>query len=334
MAASKTLLGLLIVVAGLVYYLYHNEGNGTENNVFIQSLNTSESDLSHLTRVLVSQGEKQFDMRKVEESWYLNGGFYARMDSLFKWVQALKAARLIESKTANPANFSDLSLTEDDLRVRLFQNNQLLSDVILGQNGAMVGTRFVRYFDNNQSWLASGLVDLQSSEDVWLLTLVFDIPENQVQAIELIADDGLRLIKNAETGQWQRAENDLNNNEELNQDNIQKLAAALSGFRIEQAIKNKNLTEQPMQKLVFGLEQGRQVTITVYQEAGNTFIKLSDTQQPGAYDDWQFTVPNYKLATLQMNRAALLKTQTDDAESITPTPQDGVVKSMETKPAA
>ncbi len=313
MTTSKTLLGLLIVAGGLGFYLFNQNSQDTEHNRLIAALSSNESSIDALDHILVTQGEQRYDMRERETGWVLNEGFYVRMDSLFQWVQALKDARLVERKTANPDNFQDLSLTEEDLRVQLYQGQQLLADVILGQISSTPGTRFVRYADDNQSWLASGLNDLDSSAEVWQLKMLFDVPANQVQAIEWTAADSLNLIKDSETGQWQHAE-PTDAGGSLNQQKVQSLAAALSGFRIQQATQSEADLHQPQHTVVFGLAQGRTITLALFGDADKAILKVTDSQQPNRYQNWQFTVPEYKLDTLMMLQSEVIESKSEDTE--------------------
>lgn len=316
MSKSKTLLGLFIVAGFLAFYLLQKEPKNTQDERFIAALSANESAVNSLTRVLVSQGDQQFDMVKEDTGWRLNDGFYVRMDSLSKWIQALKNARLIEPKTANPNNFPALSLTENDLRVRIYQNQTLISDIILGQSGRTPDARFVRFYDDNQSWLASGLNGLTSSVEVWQLALIFDVPDSQVKVIEWSADKTLRFTKNTESGQWQQA-NEQTASASLDPQKIATLAASLSGFRIQQANKTTADSLKPWQSFVFGLEAGRQISIEVYRtDSDTTFFKVADSQQPGRYEGWQMTLPDYKLETFLIEQSAVFDTQSEGDDVI------------------
>ena len=313
MTTGKTLLGLLIVAGGLVFYLMNQAPKDSGHDFLIAALSNNETGIKSLDRVLVTQGEQQFDMRESDSGWHLNGGFYVRVDSLFNWVQALKNARLIERKTANPAHFTALSLTEEDLRVRLYRGEQLLADVILGQTGSTPGARFVRYAEDTQSWLASGLNDLNSSKELWTLTMLFDVPDNQVQVIEWTAEDIVRLVKDAETGQWQSAD-PATDGFPPDQQAVGSLASALSGFRIQQALEAEQDLGQPQQVFVFGLTEGRSVTLALFGDKDSAILKVTDSDQPERYLNWQFTVPDYKLDTLMMSQSEALKKPSEDTE--------------------
>ncbi len=311
MAGIKTLFGLLIVAGGLVYYLYMNETGTTDNAPLISTLNTDEASINSIDRVVISHADQQFDMRKELQGWRLNDGFYVRRDSLVQWLLALKNARRIETKTANPDNFQKLSLTEEDLRVQLYRNQQLLADVILGQSGATNQARFVRFYDDNQSWLVSGLNELNSSQEVWQLSMILDVPESQVQAIEWMANNTLNLIKDNETGQWQQADNTTAKTV-LDQDKIKSIAASLSGFRIQQAFKTTSTLQSPLQRFVFGLNEGRRITLSLYRDLDKTYVVVDDSQYPGRYKGWHFTVPDYKLSTLQLTQSVVLNPPLED----------------------
>jgi hypothetical protein len=321
MTTSKTLVGLLILAAGLVFYLYQSDAKDLENKPFIAALSDNDAAINNLSRVVVTQGGQQYDMRQSPTGWHLNEGFYVRMDSLFQWAQALKNAQLIEAKTANPDNFSALSLTEDDLRVRLYQNQKVLADVILGQSSSTPGARFVRYAGDKQSWLASGLNELNSSKEVWQLSLIFDIQDTQVQAIEWTAENTLNLIKENETGQWQQA-GDQTGQQPLDQEKIASLAGSLSGFRVQDARYSDSENEQPRTTFIFGLEKGRKITLAVFGNQAETYVKVTDSQQPERYLGWQFTVPEYKLSTLNILQSSV----------INPSPEAAVDTETESQP--
>ena len=311
MTTSKTLMGLMIVAGGLVFYLYQAQSRETEQNLLITALSAETSAVDALTKVVVSDGEQTFVMQEQPSGWTLNEGFYVRMDSLSDWIQALKNARLMEAKTANPDNFPSLSLTEDDLRVRLYQKQQLVADIILGQTSSTPGARFVRYADQQQSWLASELNDLQSSQETWQLAMIFDVPESQVQAIEWTADETLNLIRDSD--QWQLA-GETAAGQSIAQGQLVTLAAAISGFRIQDAIASNSPPEPLRQSFVFGLAQGRKITLAVYGHEDEAVIKVSDSAQPERYEHWQFTVPDYKLSTLLMNQSDIFASETENGD--------------------
>jgi hypothetical protein len=123
----------------------------------------------------------------------------------------------------------------------------------------------------------------------------------------------LNLIKDSDTGQWQLAGKQAGS-QSLDQEQIKTLAGSLAGFRIEQAIKSASVSEQSQRTFIFGLVNGRKISLAVYGDKDNAIVKLTDSQQPERYQEWQFTVPDYKLSTLLIEPSAVLTPEPDEAE--------------------
>src|SRR5690606_18920778 len=255
--------------------------------------------------LITNKGESQ-DIQKTPKGWILNDLFYARMDTLFEWVQALKNAELIEMKTADSKHFPALQLTDDDMRVRLFSGDEVLADLILGKNTAVMSSRFVRYYDQPQSWLATNLNELKSSNSDWQLRILFDYDKSEVAVIRLSdkGDLAMHLMKNNETGEWF-----IENEPEtlLDNDKVEQLAASLSMFSIVQAEPLSVGESSYFNQLEYGLMNGSQVLLTIYQVADKKVLTVTDTHQPNRFKDWQFSLPDYKIKALSVTKEQLLK---------------------------
>lgn len=303
---NKTLIGLLILASGLVYYLYQGGSNIYDKQPLLPQLNTHKSAIADIDRLLITQQSESQDIQKTPQGWLLNNFFYARMDTLFDWIQALKNAELIEIKTADPSHFSQLQLSDEDMRVRLFHGNELMADLVLGKQATVMNSRFVRHFNENQSWLATNLNDLKATKSDWQLRVLFDYDSSQVSAILATYKDGsiMRLLKNSETGQWQ-----FENEPEtfIDNDKVENLASSLSMFSIEQAEPLSVNGETLISHLEYGLLGGSSVKLAIHQVADKTVLTVADSRQPDRYKNWQFTVPEFKSNALSVNKEQLLK---------------------------
>lgn len=299
-------MGLLIVVLAMAYYLYQVDSGTATNQQLLPEINTDKSVIAAIDRVLITQKSESLDMHKSVTGWLLNDGFYVDMDTLFSWIQALKNAQLIELKTTNPDHYSELQLTDDDLRVRLYHDDVLLTDLVLGINGVILNSRFARRFNEHQTVLATHLNSLTDLSDNWQLKTLFDYTPHQVHAIKMTSKDGsiLNLLKNNETGQWQ-FENKFDGH--INTAKVDDLASGLAQFTIKRAEPIAIDESAFLRRLEFGLSEGHSVELNIYKSTENKWVTVTDSQQPGRFENWQFAVPDFKIKTLTVTKSQLLQ---------------------------
>lgn len=310
----KILIGLLVLSVGLVYYLYQGDSGNHERQPLLPELNADNMVIADIDRLLITNQTESLDIQKTAQGWLLNDDFYARMETLFEWVQALKNAQLVEIKTADPNNFPQLHLSDDDLRVRLYQGDKLLADIILGKAATVMNSRFVRHFNQTQSWMVSNLNDLGTEKNDWQLRILFDYVASQVFALLVVNTDGstIRLLKNTETGQWQ-VDGEVKTDIIIDNDKVEKLASSLAMFSIEQAEPLTVNDSSLISRLEYGLVGGANVKLAIHQALDKKVLTVYDSQQPDRYKSWQFILPEYKLKALSVTKQQLLKPAIESA---------------------
>jgi len=140
-------------------------------------------------------------------------GYPAKLGAMIDLVSALRSAKIMERKTANPDHHAELQLTESGAeatratRIRL----ELAEDrvVLLGQTASQREATFVRSPDDNQVWLVSGKITASASPNDWLSPVLFDIPETGVLSVTIkhpASRESYTLVREADALNWSLAE--------------------------------------------------------------------------------------------------------------------------------
>ena len=147
----KSLLGILIILAGLAYWAtQQGKDNQVTPDALMPSWQNDSSVLAGIDQVILSKDDEKIKLTKQNGHWVLNDGFYASIDPLFKLLQGLKSAAILEVKTANPDNHGRLELAANDLKVTILSSAQVLADIHLGKT-TNTGQTFVRWAGDDQS---------------------------------------------------------------------------------------------------------------------------------------------------------------------------------------
>ncbi|MFW5653155.1 MAG: DUF4340 domain-containing protein, partial [Planctomycetota bacterium] len=174
---------------------------------------------------IVREGEYIAVARTDDENWGLadRSLFPIRQDVLRPLVVSVAGLQPIEVKTSKPEYHERLALWNPDpagdpieppppdpradprqpppqepaqpTRIRVFgENDALLADVILGETALRNGSRatFVRKADEDQTWLASGLVSASTEISHWIERDLFRVERNDVLEMTVRRPDGER----------------------------------------------------------------------------------------------------------------------------------------------
>lgn len=304
---TKVWVGILIVVTGLAYWVLSDKQNHpkSEQHHLIPSFHQDEGSIDHIDQVILSQGETQLVLTRTDNSWYLDGGFYAAVDPLYKLLRAIRTAEIHEIKTANPEKHAQLNLADNDLLVSLYQGNELLHSIYIGKQSAS-GLTFVRRQGEEQTYLVKGLSPVSVNINQWRLKTVLDIPAAEVSAVNLKPVDGeqIHMTRNTETGSWQLM--DIPGGYQLNPDAyLDQLAGGLSRLDIDNAEpveswlnEDQKLSEVPAQlSITYQLNSGDEIMIVVYHLNDAYYLTIEADQYP-QYQGWVMTVAEYKFKAL------------------------------------
>ena len=301
----KVLIGLLIMIGGLAYWVSQTQNNINLQQPLIPAWQQDDEQISAIDQVILSQGDEQLVLTKTAGNWQLNNGFYASIEPLFKLMQSLKAAEIIETKTANPEKHAQLELADDDLKVSLYQAGEVKLALQVGKQST-AGMTFVRFAGEDQTYTVNGLEPISFSQDSWTLKTVLDIAPEDVKAVTLKPVEGevITVNRNPESGALQLL--DIPDGYQLQANAyLDQLVGGLSRLMIDDALPAESwpastteMAEVPAQlSASYLLQSGQQITIDVYQQDEDYFLTIDASQYP-QYDDWVMKIAAYKYNAL------------------------------------
>lgn len=304
----KILMGLLIVIAGLAYWvlLDNNHGEIEQKQALIPSWQDNDELINAIDHVVLSKNGETISLMKTADNWQVNDGFYASIEPLFTLLQALKNAEIIEAKTANPENHAQVELAENDLLVKLYSGGELQHALHLGKQTTS-GLTFVRMADENQTYAVQGIQAVSFSQDSWLLKTVLDYAANDIIAVELtpVSGDKVMIHRDPESGSWSLdnlpADFQLQANVNLNE-----MAGGLSRLMIDQALPAEVDSENLKLSANYQLLNGIEIDINVYQQDEQYYMTIDSAHYPH-YKGWMMQIAEYKFNALNRQLSDLIE---------------------------
>lgn len=308
----KTLLGLLLLLAGFVFYLVNkNASDDSEAGGFW--LPELQNDfISGLTEIEISKGNEVMSLQKKDKEWFVAGGFYADTAPMMSMLQALRSAETVEAKTSNPENFKQLSLADDDLKVTLKTGGEVLVSVHLGKKSSAPGASFARRAGEDQTWLVTAIDEVAFMSEDWALKTVMDHGAEDVARVQI--DNGtdavVEISRNATDGNWQLLNIPEGKQAKMDVPWIQ-LASGLSRFTIDQALPLE-LSEKVLKVTAnYQLTDASFVEVKLYQHAADYYTTINTEKYAG----WMFKVPSYKFDALNKSMLDFIEDATESVVS-------------------
>lgn len=303
----KSLLGLLIVLAGLAYWVTQKDPATSQvHQALVPSWQADSSQLSAVDQVVLIKSGETINLLKSDEGWILNDGFYATVEPLYELLQGINRAVIMEAKTANPDNHDLLELSAQDLVVKLSVAGQQVLALNIGKTTA-AGHTFVRFSDEDQTYTVSGLNPVGYNSENWKLKTVLDIDANEIQAVKLKPQtaDSISVVRDLDSGDWQ-----LENMPEAHQLKanayLDQLSSALSRFIVDDALARETDTLDEVMLSQYVLNNGDVITLQVYQGGEDYFITIDSDAYP-QYQDWMMKIAEYKFTSLNRSLAEFIE---------------------------
>ncbi len=313
----KVLLGLLIVVAGFAYLAIADKtgSEAIEERFLLADWQGSDDRIAAVTAVTLSQGGEQLAITNKDGHWVLNDGFFVAMDPLFKLLQSLKNAELVEAKTANPGKHAQLELADGDLQVAVVTADGQQQVVHLGKQTTS-GLTFVRLGGDDQTYVAKGIERVIFNQDDWRLKTVLDFEPSVVTRAQLQIEGGdeIVVVRNSESNDLELlsipAGSELKPGVYLDQ-----LAAGLSRLMIDEAMPRNTDEMTLMLTNKYQMVDGMEIEIQVYQQDENYYLTVNAPQYP-QYQDWMMKIAEYKFTALNRKLEEFIqaKASADSAE--------------------
>lgn len=218
-------------------------------------------------------------------------GYPADLGRLRQLVRALAEARIVERKTADPANYDRLGVGDpaaggDGSKVVLAGGGNEFA-VILGDpegDPARADFRYARVAGEAQSALIDRNPELPAGPAGWLDDALADIPASRVRRVRVSHADGETIVIEREGVEKEDAAEDGTGSEvpgdfavldvpegrELKYDTIANgIGAALAGLDAEDVRRAPAEPGEAVTVTVFETVDGETVTVRVYEQAGS-----------------------------------------------------------------
>ncbi len=288
----KVLLVLLVVIAGLAFWVLKDNQEPNENQPLIPEWQGKSDAMAKVNRVVISQAGEQIELQQSGNRWVLNGGFYASIDPLFSLLQSFKNAEIVEAKTANPDNHAQIELSDDDLKVEFFSDQG--SDAFHVGKKTASGLTFLRLEGEDQTYTVKALDAIVFNQDNWQLKTVLDISDEQIQSILISTAEGseVDVSRNSEDGNFEI--NNLAEGFQLKADaSLNQLANGLSRLMIDAAVPLDVVEEELKVDAKYQLVNGQEIIIKVHQKEDGHFLVIESDQYP-EYAAWMMKIADYK----------------------------------------
>ncbi len=313
---TKILIGILIVIGALTYWVVQNSNDleHQQTQPLIPEWQKNDELINEVDQIKLTQNGEELVLLKQNKGWQLNGGFYASIEPLFKLIQSLKSAKIIEAKTANPDKHEQLQLAENNLVVSLYQGSDLKQALHIGKRST-AGLTFVRRVGDEQTFTVNGLEPISFSVDSWAMKTILDVAANEIQMITIKPSEGelIQVTRGLENASFQ-LENipegyQLNATASLNQ-----LANGLSRFMIDEAIPVESwpetideITEVPANlTATYQMTSGQTISMDVYQQEEDFVLTIESNEHPH-YQGWFFKIPEYKYNALNRKMSEFIE---------------------------
>ncbi|MCX7553561.1 DUF4340 domain-containing protein [Marinicella sp. S1101] len=294
----KGLLGLLIVLTGLAYWLSQKDPSGGQvEQPLVPDWQADLSQLSVVDQVSLSKAGETINLAKGADGWVLNDGFYATVEPLYELLQGISRAVIVEAKTANPENHELLELSAQDLVVKISAGDEQILALNIGKTTA-AGHVFVRRVDEDQTYTVSGLKPVRFNTDSWQLKTVLDVDASDIQAVKLTphTEDSISVLREAATGEWQ-IENMPEGYQLKANAYLEQLSASLSRFIVDDALVKDTDELNEMMSAEYVLSNGDIIKLQVYQGDEEYFVTIHSDAYP-QYQNWMMKIAEYKFTSL------------------------------------
>ncbi len=304
----KFLVGLLVVVAGVAYYVT-NTDSGSEGDAryLMPNWHDSTADLAAISQVQLAKDGELISVVKEQGYWIIEGGFLANTEPLSELIQSFQTAEIVEVKTANPKNHQQLELSGSDLKVSFYEGDKILGEVHVGKRSNS-GTVFVRKATENQTYSVSGIKDISFNQDSWQLKTVLDYPADSVESVEFAHTSGESFsINRDEDGLNFSMSEEIPEGYQLKPDvQLNDLATGLARLMIDEAVM-LDLSELQLHATnSYLLKNGSVVVLKSYQNDEDYFITV-DSDSHAHLAPWLLKVAAYKFNALTKNMDDLIE---------------------------
>jgi hypothetical protein len=273
-------LALLVIAAafGVAVYFFSVNKNQTSIEADTALIPNLIDELNSVTKFTVTEAGNSLlaSVSKTQNGWVVDNrdGYEANVQEIRHLFTNLAEAKLAETKTSNPNNYTKLGV-EDVSKEKaqgVLLNIEGLDNpvqIIFGNDGSSgKNTQFVRRIDEKQSWLINKKLNLNRDVTDWLRKDILDIPPERIKSIQIkhlnVSEVNI-TNQGAETYEFV-LEAEVPEGKEVFESEIYQVANALSSLQLRDVKSYEKLNKDVNNPIIttFKTFDGLTVTTTSY----------------------------------------------------------------------
>ncbi|MEJ2521298.1 MAG: DUF4340 domain-containing protein [Gammaproteobacteria bacterium] len=211
-ARHVALLAGLAALAVVLAWALGRTGGGADSSRDMRLLPQLQEAVNDVAGIVIEPaGEDSFRVSRESHAWVAPGllGYRADAGQVRRLVLRLAEARILETKTANPALYARLGVGDpaagDGAGTRVtLEGVPGLAPVIIGDRESPGGRgTYVRRSGEDTAWLVDQMITVESAPLDWLDRDVMDVPADEVMALEIRHPGGgtLSVQRDPDSGQ-------------------------------------------------------------------------------------------------------------------------------------
>ena len=247
--------------------------------------------INQVDRVEIQAANESVTLIKGEQGWTVQekSGYPANMQNLRKQLIAFSEASILETKTANPENYSQLGVADvapgsESVLVKLGGMETEVGLLVGNQNYRGQESTYVRRADQAQSYLVSGSLKMDSKASNWLLKDIFNVGAPRVRRALIQHADGsvLEIVKNNQSDPNFSVLSVPEGRELAAPGAGNSVAGALGSLRLEdvEAAADVALDSELVINGIFETFDGLRISTTTWQVADKHYLSLAVAFDP------------------------------------------------------
>ena len=284
---SLVILALAIIVGGISYYYIAAGSKDSVSDEDIWLIPGLAQNLGQVTKLTVHGPGNNLlaEISKSDHHWVVaNRDHYeADIAVVRNAFDTLAKARLIEKKTAKPNNYGMIGV--EDISDALAQGIQFAVSgleepvvVVVGKEGSLQNTQFVRRAGDTQSWLIDRKLVLNRDGAWWLRKDILDILPEQIRSIRISHRDGSEVLieSTSQEGYEFALGQPIPKGKKVSESELYQVANALSSLQLRDVASLQSFKEEilPSAITTFRMYDGLRVVATTFSKGKETYVKL------------------------------------------------------------
>ncbi len=263
------------------------------------------------------------------ENWTVASkqNYPADTSSIRQLIYGMADLKIAEVKTADESLLSKIGLTldsEEAVRIKLMDDSGIaISDIVFGKSRTALSGQgqewFARQYDDAQSWLVNGQIELYRNAYQWLSKTVLSVNYDDVREVVLNREqeDRLVILKSAESDSFELQ--GMQDDEEIESYKLEDIVETASSIQLDDVRLNPGREASSGDAIIeLRTKDGLAVVITV-RDREQGWISLqakaeSDNENAieqsqslnQRWSNWEFQMPGYKLNTLLQKKQDLI----------------------------